>query len=58
MHFARDLEPSLADKFVGMYVNHYTVDCGPRVPLAAQLLLDRGYEAGLIPHKVQLEFVR
>ena len=58
MHFARDLEPSLADKFVGMYVNHYTVDCGDRVPLAAQLLLDRGFEAGIIPHKVQLEFVR
>ena len=58
MHFARDLDPSLADKFVGMYVNHYTVDCGDRVPLAAQLLLDRGFEAGLIPHKVQLEFVR
>jgi 1,4-dihydroxy-6-naphthoate synthase len=58
MHFARDLDPSLADKFVGMYVNHYTVDCGEDVPKAAQLLLDRGYEAGLIPHQVQLEFVR
>lgn len=58
MHFARDLEPSLADKFVGMYVNHYTVDCGDQIPKAAQLLIDRGFEAGIIPHRVQLEFVR
>jgi len=32
MQFARDMEPSLAEKFVGMYVNHYTVDCGELVP--------------------------
>ena len=42
MQFARDLEPSLAEKFVGMYVNHYTVDCGELVPKAAQKLLDMG----------------
>jgi 1,4-dihydroxy-6-naphthoate synthase len=58
MQFARDLEPSLAEKFVGMYVNHYTVDCGELVPKAAQKLLDMGYEAGLIPHRVVIEFVR
>jgi 1,4-dihydroxy-6-naphthoate synthase len=58
MQFAREMEPALADKFVGMYVNHYTVDCGELVPAAAQRLLDEGYEAGLIPHKVELEFVR
>jgi 1,4-dihydroxy-6-naphthoate synthase len=58
MQFARDMEPSLAEKFVGMYVNHYTVDCGEIVPKAAQKLLDLGYEAGLIPHRVELEFVR
>lgn len=58
MQFARDLETALADKFVGMYVNHYTVDCGEDVPRAAQLLLDLGHEAGLIPHRVQLEFIR
>ena len=58
MQFARDMEPSLAEKFVGMYVNHYTVDCGELVPKAAQKLLDMGYEAGLIPHRVVLEFVR
>lgn len=58
MQFARDLETALADKFVGMYVNHYTVDCGEDVPRAAQLLLDLGHQAGLIAHRVQLEFVR
>ncbi len=58
MQFARDMEQRLADKFVGMYVNHYTVDCGDAVPAAAQNLLDMGYEAGIIPHRVQLEFVR
>lgn len=58
MQFARDMETSLADKFVGMYVNHHTVDCGEDVPKAAQLLLDLGHQAGLIPHRVELEFVR
>jgi hypothetical protein len=34
------------------------VDCGDQVPVAAQRLLDMGYEAGIIPHQVKLEFVR
>ncbi|HLW77824.1 MAG TPA: MqnA/MqnD/SBP family protein, partial [Bryobacteraceae bacterium] len=58
MQFARDMEPALAEKFVGMYVNHYTVDCGELVPKAAQKLLDLGHEAGIIPHRVTVEFVR
>jgi 1,4-dihydroxy-6-naphthoate synthase len=58
MQFARDMEARLADKFVGMYVNHYTVDAGETVPRAAQKLLDLGFEAGLIPHQVTVEFVR
>jgi 5,8-dihydroxy-2-naphthoate synthase len=58
MEFARDLEAPLAEKFVGMYVNHFTVDCGELVPKAAQKLLDLGYQAGLIPHRVSVEFVR
>jgi 1,4-dihydroxy-6-naphthoate synthase len=58
MQFARDLDPALADKFVGMYVNHYTVDGGELIPRAAQKLLDLGYEAGLIPYKTVLEVVR
>ena len=58
LQFARDMEPRLAEKFVGMYVNHYTVDAGDIVPKAAQKLLDLGYEAGLVSKKVTLEFVR
>jgi 5,8-dihydroxy-2-naphthoate synthase len=58
MQFARDMEAPLAERFVGMYVNHFTVDCGELVPKAAQKLLDLGYEAGLIPHRVTVEFVR
>ncbi len=58
MQFARDLDPALADQFVGMYVNHYTVDGGELIPRAAQKLLDLGFEAGLIPHKTTVEVVR
>jgi 1,4-dihydroxy-6-naphthoate synthase len=58
MQFARDLDTTLAEQFVGMYVNHHTVDGGDIVPRAAQKLLDLGYEAGLIPHKIDVEVVR
>ncbi len=58
MQFARDMEPRLAEKFVGMYVNHFTVDGGDIVPQAAQKLLDLGFDAGLIPKRVEVEFVR
>ena len=52
------MEPRLAEKFVGMYVNHYTLDAGEMVPRAAQKLLDKGHESGLIPNRVTVEFVR
>jgi 1,4-dihydroxy-6-naphthoate synthase len=52
------MDPALAEKFVGMYVNHYTLDAGDVVPRAAQKLFDLGYEAGLIPNRVEVEFVR
>jgi 1,4-dihydroxy-6-naphthoate synthase len=58
MQFARDMEHRLAEKFVGMYVNHYTLDAGDIIPKAAQKLLDMGYEAGLITKRVEVEFVR
>jgi 1,4-dihydroxy-6-naphthoate synthase len=58
LQFARDMDPSLAEKFVGMYVNHHTLDCGEDVPRAARKLLDMGFEAGLIPRRVELEFLR
>jgi 1,4-dihydroxy-6-naphthoate synthase len=58
LQFARDMEPRLAEKFIGMYVNHYTLDAGDVVPKAAQKLLDLAFEAGLAPKRVQVEFVR
>ena len=58
LQFARDMEPRLAEKFVGMYVNHYTLDAGETIPKAVQLLLDKGFEAGVIPHRTQVEFVK
>jgi 1,4-dihydroxy-6-naphthoate synthase len=58
MQFARDMEPRLAEKFVGMYVNHYTLDAGDLIPQAVQKLLDLGFEAGLISKRVEVEFVR
>jgi 1,4-dihydroxy-6-naphthoate synthase len=58
LQFARDMDLGLAEKFVGMYVNHYTLDCGAVVPQAAQKLLDMGFDAGLIPQKIIPEFVR
>jgi 1,4-dihydroxy-6-naphthoate synthase len=58
LEFARDLEPTLAEKFVGMYVNHYTMDAGETIPVAVQKLLDLGYEAGLVSKRATVEFVR
>jgi 1,4-dihydroxy-6-naphthoate synthase len=58
LQFARDMDQRLAEKFVGMYVNHYTLDAGDVVPKAVQKLLDLGHEAGFIPQRVEVEFVR
>lgn len=55
--YARDLPPELADKFVSMYVNEWTVDYGAKGREAVRTLLSRGYEAGVIPHEVEVEFV-
>jgi 1,4-dihydroxy-6-naphthoate synthase len=58
LQFAGDMDRALAEKFVGMYVNHHTVDCGELIPQAAQKLLDLGFEAGLIAQRTRVEFVR
>jgi len=58
LQFARDMEPRQAEKFVGMYVNHYTVDAGELIPKAVQKMLDMGYDVGLIPNRVHIEFER
>jgi len=57
MQFARGLERSRADTFVGMYVNDWTLDYGDRGRQAVRLFLERGHEAGFIPKRVQVEFV-
>ena len=57
MHYARGLDPTRADAFVGMYVNQWTLDYGERGRAAVRLLLDEGHKAGIIPHAVHVEFV-
>jgi len=57
MQFARDLDPQLADKFVGMYVNERTLDYGPDGREAIRRLLDMGHKAGIIPQAARLDFV-
>jgi len=56
MKYGRGMVESLTDKFVGMYVNDYTIDYGERGRAAVKLLLERAHEAGIIPRPVQLEF--
>ncbi len=55
--YNRGIGDERTDTFVGMYVNEWTVDYGPRGREAVQLLLDRAFEAGLIPERVVAEFV-
>jgi len=56
MQYARGLDRGKADTFVGMYVNEWTLDYGPRGREAVKLLLKRGHDAGVIPHRVEVEF--
>lgn len=55
--YGRGLDHALADKFVGMYVNDWTLDFGPRGREAVSLLLKRGFETGVLPNLVDPEFV-
>ena len=57
LRFARDMGRDLADKFVGMYVNSWTLDYGERGRESIRLFLGRAHERGLIPHHPELEFV-
>jgi 1,4-dihydroxy-6-naphthoate synthase len=57
MEFARGMDPKIADRFVGMWVNDMTLDIGERGRRAVQELLDRGHAAGLIPTRAVLDFV-
>ncbi len=57
MTYARDMETALADEFVGMYVNDYTLDYGDKGRAGVRELLHRGNAAGIIPHRVDTDFV-
>ena len=58
MQFARDMDAELADRFVGMWVNQLTLDYTERGRRAVQRLLDEGFGRGVIPRRVEAEFVR
>jgi 1,4-dihydroxy-6-naphthoate synthase len=57
LQFARDMESDLADKFVGMYVNKWTLGYGERGKRAVQELIQRGTQAGLLPGPATVEFL-
>ena len=57
LQYARDMDRELADRFVGMYVNDWTLDYGPRGREAVAKLLDEGHRRGILPKPVTAEFV-
>jgi 1,4-dihydroxy-6-naphthoate synthase len=57
LRYGRDLDTPRADRFVGMYVNDWTLDFGTRGREAVRTLLKRGHAAGVIPKLVEPEFV-
>lgn len=57
MQFARDMDPALADRFVGMWVNDLTLDYTDRGREAVRLLLEEGFEKGIIPNRAPVDFV-
>ena len=57
LQFARDMDPLLADKFIGMYVNRWTLDYGEEGRRAVRELLARGAAAGLVPSTFKVEFL-
>ncbi len=58
LQYARDMGRDLADKFVGMYVNHWTLDYGEKGRESIRRFLGRAFEAGLLPQRQELEFVQ
>jgi len=56
LRYARGLDPAVADRFVGMYVNDWTIDYGPRGREAVRTLLGRAEKAGLVPGPLQVQF--
>jgi len=57
MQFAREMDTELADKFVGMYVNKWTLGYGEKGKQAVRELIERGTKAGLLPGPATVEFL-
>jgi 1,4-dihydroxy-6-naphthoate synthase len=57
MQFARDLDTTLANRFVSMYVNERTLDYGADGREAIRKLLELGHERGIIPIEPKIDFV-
>jgi 1,4-dihydroxy-6-naphthoate synthase len=57
LQYGRDLDKDLADKFVGMYVNQWTLDYGEKGRTAVRMLLDEAARAKIIPSKVDVRFL-
>jgi 1,4-dihydroxy-6-naphthoate synthase len=57
LQFGRDLNPELADQFVGMYVNHWTLDYGDKGRQAITRLLKEGAQAGLVPDPGEIDYI-
>ncbi len=57
LQFARDMEPAMADRFIGMYVNRWTLDYGEEGRRAVRELLGRGAAVGLVPGAFKIEFL-
>jgi 1,4-dihydroxy-6-naphthoate synthase len=57
LQYARDMGRDLADKFVGMYVNHWTLDYGDRGRESIRRFLGQAFERGILPRRQELEFV-
>lgn len=57
LQFGRGLDETQGDRFVNMYVNSRTLDYGEEGRRAVQLFLDRGHDSGILPHRIQVEFM-
>jgi 1,4-dihydroxy-6-naphthoate synthase len=57
LRYARDMSNELADKFVGMYVNEWTIDYGELGRKAVRELLRRGHEIGMVPTVYHIDFI-
>lgn len=58
MKYGRGLDRARVDRFVGMYVNGFSLDYGPGGREAVRRLMAEGFEAGIIPEKVEVRFAR